>query len=86
MAIVFVVARTAIRCFVFRREDIHDISTYVASDVCVYLAIAALISMAILYSLIASHMFELDRVSSGQTPPPRASRNAVTSSSDANFP
>lgn len=69
MAIVFVVARTAIRCFIFRREDIHDISTYVASDVCVYLAVAALISMAILYSLITSDMFELDRISSGQTPP-----------------
>lgn len=62
-------ARTAIRFFVFRREDVHNISTYVASDVCVYLAIAALISMAILYSLITPTMFELDRVSTGQTSP-----------------
>ena len=69
IAIVFVAARTAIRFFLFRREDVHDISTYVASDVCVYLAIAALISMAILYSLITPNMFELDRVSTGQTSP-----------------
>ena len=48
----------------------RDISTYVASDACIYLATAALISIAILYSLVTSDMFELDRVSAQQAAPP----------------
>lgn len=61
LAIVFVVLRTFIRLHVSKQ-----IST---DDVCIYIALAILISMAVLYNLVAPTMFWLDRVNSGQEKP-----------------
>lgn len=69
IAIMFVAIRTIIRCYVFRRDDIRNIYVYFASDACVYLALVALISMAILYSLVMGDIFEVDRVTAGQEKP-----------------
>ena len=61
--------RTVIRCYVFRRDSIPNIYIYIASDTFVYLALAALVSMAIVYSVVMGDIFEVDRVTAGHEKP-----------------
>jgi len=61
MAIIFVVLRTAIRFHVH-----HSLSVDI---VCVYVALAMLISTAGIYTKITPTMFEVDRVTSGAERP-----------------
>lgn len=66
VATVFVFCRTAIT-YIIKTPD-SRIRSKIISDLCVYLALATLFAMAVLYRYVIPDMYEVDRVAAHEEP------------------